>query len=104
MTSRPPNYEYFQLISVQLKLNNEYHISLINTPGVYYYFHTLNTNILYLNNATVQYYSRVCYYFYTYKQLYVISSFFFDNLAIVSRMTLLRTASDITSLDNAPVH
>ena len=45
--------------------------------------------------ATVQYYLRVHYYFYTYKQLYYVISFlFFDNVAVVSRMTFLFTASD----------
>ena len=50
-------------------------------PLGYYYLHTYNPNVLYLNNATVRYYSRVRYYFYTYKQLYAISFLFFNNLA-----------------------
>ena len=54
----------------------------------------LNPYVLYLNNATVWYYSRVLNYFYAYKHLYVISFLFFDNVAIASRMTLLFTTSD----------
>ena len=54
----------------------------------------LNPNVLYLHNATVWYYSRVLYYLNAYKHLYVISFLFFDNVAIVSRMTLLFTTSD----------
>ena len=42
----------------------------------------------------MRYYSSVHYYFLTYKQLYVISFLFFDNLVIVSRMILLFTESD----------
>ena len=37
---------------------------------------------------------EVVLYFYTYKQLYVFSFLSFDNLAIVSRTTLLFTVSD----------
>ena len=70
-----------------------YRISLINTPGVLLFSH-LSPNILYSNNGTVQYYSSEHYYFYTYKQLYVISFLFFDNPAVVSRTTLLFTASN----------
>ena len=51
----------------------------------------------------MQYYLRVHYCLYTYKQLYVISFLFFDTLAIVSRMTLLFTASDNVICDNSPV-
>ena len=51
----------------------------------------------------MQYYSRVHYYLYAYKQLYVISFLFFDNLAIVSRMILLFTASDNVICDNSSV-
>ena len=36
-------------------------------PLGYYYFHTQNSDVLYLNNATVQHYSKVHYYFYIYK-------------------------------------
>ena len=71
-----------------------YPISSINTPG-YYYFHTLNPNVLYLNNAIVWYYSKVHCYFYAYKQLYVISFLFFDDIAIVSRMTLFTTSDNV---------
>ena len=67
-----------------------YHISSINIPRVLL-FSCLKSNVLYLNISTVW---RVHYYFYTYKQLYVISFLFFNNLAIVSRTTLLFTASD----------
>ena len=45
-----------------------------------------------LNNDAMPHcsiYLRARYYFYTYKQLYVISFLFFDKLAIVARMTLL---------------
>ena len=50
----------------------------------------------YLNNATVWYY-------YTYKQLYVINFLFFDNLAIVSRTTLYYLLQAIMSPNNAPM-
>ena len=79
-------YAYYTIIYIII-------ISLINTPGVLL-FPFLKSKCLYLNNATVQYYLRVHYYFYTYKQLYVLSFLFFDNLTIVLRMTLLFTASN----------
>ena len=68
----------------------------INTPGVLLLSH-LKFKHFYLINAAVRYYLRVCYYFYSYKQLYVISFLFFDSLAIVSRTTLLFTASNNTA-------
>ena len=48
---------------------------------------------LQLNSATL-FKGALLLYFHTYKQLYVISFLFFDNLVIVSRKTLLFTASD----------
>ena len=58
---------------------------------------------MYLSIATVWYYLRVHYYSLTYKQLYIISFLFFNNLAIVSRMTLLQLQA-IMLPNNAPVH
>ena len=79
-----PTHEFFEITTIFPRL----------IPLGYYYFHVYNPNVLYLNNATVRYYSRVHYYFYAYKQLCVISFLFFDNIAIVSRMILLFTASN----------
>ena len=79
---------YKQLNLLYTSNNIIYHISLINTPGVLL-FSRENLNVLYINNVIVWYHLRVDYYFYTYKQLYVINFLFFDNLcvAIVSRTT-----------------
>ena len=44
-----------------------YRISLINAPGVVL-FSLLKSKCFVLNNATVRYYLRVRYYFYTYLQ------------------------------------
>ena len=76
-----------------------YHcISSINTPGVLLFL-LLKSKCFVLNNATVWYYLRVYYYFYTYKQSYVITFLFFDNLAIVLRTTLLFTASNLCIIE-----
>ena len=58
---------------------NDYRISLIITRRVLI-FSRKNPNILYINNATVQYHLRVHYYFYIYKQLYIIGFLLFNNI------------------------
>ena len=87
-------------MNIITELQTMYEVLSILIPLGYYYFHAYNQNVLYLNSGTVQYYLKVHCYFYTYKQLYVISFLFFDNLVIVSGTTL----QAIMSPDNAPVH
>ena len=89
-----------QTFKTQYNIGNTviYCISLINTPGILL-FSLLKSKCFVLNNATVWYYLRMHYYFYTYKQLYVITFLFFDNLAIVSRTTLLFTASNLCIIE-----
>ena len=84
-------------------INFNYCISLINTPawGNINFIPQIQKK-LYLNNNTVSQYLRVHYCFYTYKQLYAMSFLFFDNLAIVTRRTLL--LQTIMSPHNDPGH
>ena len=67
-----------------------YHISLINSY-TWLFSHQKSKRFVpkIFNNITVQYYSRGRYYLYTYMQLYIISFLFFNNLVIVSRVTLI---------------
>ena len=80
-----------------------YRISSIYTTGVLL-FSRLKSKRLYLNNATVWFYSRVRCYFYTQIQvwLYVISFLFFDNQLLYPEQHYYLLQAIIMP-DNAPV-